>query len=97
MSEACEVEPVQVIRFPSNLDTAACAELEAELRASLAGSSEPVVFDLSHVEYVSSAFLRLCIFACRQCATQGFRIVNVNPIVKRVFKVAGLDSMLSDE
>jgi anti-anti-sigma factor len=97
MSEACEAESAQVIRFPNNLDTAACAELEPELRVSLTGSSEPVVFDLANVEYVSSAFLRLCIFACRQCATQGFHIVNVNPNVKRVFKIAGLDGMLSNE
>jgi anti-anti-sigma factor len=97
MSEACQAEPAQVIRFPNNLDTLACAELEAGLRTALAGSSEPVLFDLTNVEFVSSAFLRLCIFACRQCATQGFHIVNVNPNVKRVFKIAGLDGMLSDD
>jgi anti-anti-sigma factor len=97
MSEACQAEQAHVVHFPDRLDTLACTGVEADLRTRLAGSSEPVLFDLSNVEYVSSAFLRLCVLTCRKCGAQGFRIVNVNPTVKRVFKIAGLDSMLSDE
>ena len=42
----------------------------------------------------SSAFLRLCIDAYQSAGDHGFQIVNVNPLVKRVFTIAGLDGML---
>lgn len=57
-------------------------------------SSSPVsqiVFDLGQVDYVSSAFLRLCMLASRQVKKSSFRIVNTKPQVMKVFKVACLD------
>ena len=64
---------------------------------AVTGASTPVIFDLDGVDFVSSAFLRLCIYAQRQAGDHGFQIVHVGPYVKRVFKIAGLDAMLKAE
>jgi anti-anti-sigma factor len=79
------------------MDTAKCAEIETEVRTAVTGASTPVVFDIDGVDFISSAFLRFCIYAQQQAGDHGFQIVNVRPYVKRVFKIAGLDAMLKAE
>jgi anti-anti-sigma factor len=81
-------------KFTGRLDTAKCAQIEPDLRALLARVEGPVVFDLDGVEFVSSAFLRLCIYAHRNAGDHGFEIINAAPPIKKVFKIAGLDTML---
>jgi anti-anti-sigma factor len=93
----CEAQPNVAVEFDGRLDTATCASIEAEVRARVTAPGAPVVFDLCRVDFVSSAFLRLCIYAQQQAGDWGFRIVNAGPCIKRVFKIAGLDVMLSDE
>ena len=95
MLEVCQPKESLVLRFEGSMDTTACAKIETEVRAAVTGPSTPVVFDLDSVDFVSSAFLRLCIHASQQARGQGFQIVNVGPLVKRVFKIAGLDAMLA--
>jgi len=94
MLQACEPNTTVDIRFEGRLDTARCAEIEADVRARVTSPSGPVVFDLDRVDFVSSSFLRLCVYAYQQAGSHGFRIVNVGPFIKRVFKIAGFDSML---
>lgn len=97
MIPTCDVQDRLVIRFEGRLDTARCAEIADEVRAATAAPAAPVVFDLSGVEFVCSAFLRLCICAHRGAGEHGFQIVNVHPAIKRVFKIAGLDAMFKCE
>jgi anti-anti-sigma factor len=97
MLEVCEPRQSLTIAFDSRMDTAKCEEMSDKVRAALAGCGGPVVFDLRGVEFVASAFLRLCIYGQQQAGAHGFRVVNVAPFVKRVFKIAGLDAMLGDE
>lgn len=95
MNELSQLEEPLCIRFVGCMDTAKCSEMEARVLASLESAGDrPIVYDLGRVEFVSSAFLRLCVLAQRRAGGAGFRIVNVDPVVKRVFKVAGLDFML---
>lgn len=96
MLSLCEAEKNLVIRFEGRLDTAKCAEIEAEVRTAVAGSNMPVVFDLAGVDFVSSAFIRFCIYGQQQAGDHGFQIVNVGPFIKRVFKIAGLNAMLAE-
>lgn len=89
-----ELEGQLVLHFQGRLDTARCDEMANDVRATLAEPNRPVVFDLDGVEFVSSAFLRLCVYAWHRTGAHGFQIVNVDPFVKRVFKIAALDNML---
>jgi anti-anti-sigma factor len=96
MFQACASQEAVRIAFDEQLDTAKCMEIEAAVRSAVDGANSSVVFDLTGVSFVSSSFLRLCVYAARQAKDHAFQIVNVEPSVKRVFKIAGLDAMLSE-
>lgn len=53
-----------------------------------------IVFDLAQVDYVSSGFLRVCLQTAKQMHEASLRVVNTNPQIMKVFKVAGLDELL---
>jgi len=53
-----------------------------------------VLFDLAEAEYISSAFLRLCLSLARHDRIREFSIVNSSPSARKVFSVAGLDRVL---
>jgi anti-anti-sigma factor len=97
MTPTCEPQEQLVIRFKGSMDTGRCDEIGADVRAQLAGADQPVVFDLAGVDFVSSSFLSLCVHAARQAGDHGFQVVNVCPMVKRVFKIAGFDGMLGSD
>jgi anti-anti-sigma factor len=97
MLQTCEPQNKLVIPFHGRMDTAACMQIEGNVLASVTRPDAPVVFDLSGVDFVSSSFLRLCIYAQQQARHHGFQVINVNPLVTRVFKIAGLDAMLKGD
>lgn len=53
-----------------------------------------IIFDLEHVDYVTSAFLRLCLVAANSVGKGNFFIIKTEPEVMKVFKIAGLDQIL---
>jgi len=83
-----------VCTFSGRLDTQACAAVEADLMARVAAATGPVVFDLASVDYVASMFFRLCLQTHKQVGAERFAIAHVQPPVLRVFKIAGLDTMI---
>ena len=97
MLEACEQEDRILLQFEGRLDTARSMEMEAEVRKAVTGATMPVVFDLERVDFVSSYFLRFCLYAHHQAGSHGFQIVGAGPAIKRVFKIAGLDAMLQGD
>lgn len=97
MLPTCEMQDRLLIRFEGRMDTARCTEIAAEVRAAVTAPALPVVFDLQQVDFVASAFIRLCIYAYQQAGSQGFQLVNTGPSIKRVFKIAGLDAMFKCE
>jgi anti-anti-sigma factor len=97
MLQTVDCENQILLRFEGHLDTAMCAEMESGLRDAVTASILPIVFDLSKADFISSSFLRLCIYANRQAGERGFSIVGAGPSIKRVFKIAGLNTMLKTE
>ena len=57
------------------------------------------IFDMSGVEYISSAGIRVLLRAYKKMNTnQGkTRIENVNDIVREVFEMTGLSEMINEE
>ena len=51
-----------------------------------------IVFDLSEVDFLTSAFFRLCLQAGRK-GGRSFRVVHLSPTLKKLFMVAGLEAM----
>jgi anti-anti-sigma factor len=83
-----------VCRFLGPLDTTTCQAIEAEVLAKVREAQAPVVLDLKGVEYVASAFLRLCLIVSKQVGLERFSVVNVHPFVKKVLMIANLSEFL---
>ena len=79
------------------LDTQTAPELEAELDASLAGVKE-LIFDMSSLDYVSSAGLRVILKAQKIMNTQGaMKLTGVNESIMEVFDITGFLDILTIE
>ena len=88
-------EPNLICAFTERLDTVNCLKIEDELFDKVRESKTPVVFNLQEVDYVASAFLRICLKVAKEVSPENFSVINVHPNVKRVFKIAGFDKQIS--
>ncbi|MBO7406933.1 MAG: STAS domain-containing protein [Clostridia bacterium] len=79
------------------LDTVTAPKLEQELRDSLEGITE-LIFDLEKLDYISSAGLRVLLFAQKEMNVRGEMAVrNVNETVAEIFEVTGFTDILTIE
>lgn len=85
------VGTVEVIRPRGRLDSANAPELEAALRALLAGGAKQMLFDLSELDYISSAGLRVVLLAGKGLRAAQGRLVlaGVGGMVREVFEMSG--------
>jgi anti-anti-sigma factor len=84
-----------VCEFPGNMDTESCHAISDELLSRIAESKTPIVFDMRNVDYVASIFLGLCISVAKKVGRGSFSFVNIRPNVRKVFKIAKLDTLLT--
>ncbi|MBR6088739.1 MAG: STAS domain-containing protein [Anaerolineaceae bacterium] len=85
------------IALEGRLDTKTSPELEKEIRSSLDGVDE-LIFDLSDLVYVSSAGLRVLLFAHKSMHGKGkMKIINANEIVMEVFGLTGFTNIFTIE
>jgi len=80
----------RVIQFNGQLHAAACGAINDDVMNDCEEADGPLTFDLEGVTFASSSFLRIVLAANRLKGRTGFAIVNVQPDVKKVFKMAGL-------
>ena len=86
-----------VVALDGRLDTTTSPNLEEELKATLP-SVENLVFDLTKLEYISSAGLRVLLSAQKTMNKQGSMVVkNVSEEVKEIFEVTGFSDILTIE
>ena len=77
------------------LDTQTAPELEAELDAVLSGLKE-LTFDMTNLEYVSSAGLRVILKAQKAMNAQGsMKLTGVNDSIMEVFDITGFLDILT--
>lgn len=86
-----------VFTFSGRLDTAECLQFDERVASAAEAASQPVVFDLGGVDYVASLFLRICVRTAKGVGFERFTLENVNPSIRKVLKIAGLDGPLSLE
>jgi anti-anti-sigma factor len=87
-------------RFDGRMDTVMSGTVAAEFNAKLNGQKGKterlrIIFDLKGVDYVASSFLRLSLVAAKSVRKSNFSIINAEPQVLKVFKIAGLASLLN--
>ncbi len=85
------------VAVEGRLDTTTAPDLEAELKSSLDGVSELTV-DLGKLDYISSAGLRVLLWAHKTMSKQGsMKVTNVQEVVNEVFEVTGFADILTIE
>ena len=85
------------IALEGRLDTMTSPDLEKELRGSLDGA-ESLTLDLSKLDYISSAGLRVLLSAHKMMSGKGgMKVTHVNEIVAEVFEVTGFADILTIE
>ena len=85
------------VRLEGKLNTTSAIELDTELRQVLPEVKE-LVFDLEKLEYITSAGLRVLLFAQKTMAQQGKMTVrNVGPEILKILKMTGMARMMTIE
>ena len=85
------------LKVSGRLDTQTAPELEKELDASLPGTKD-LTFDMSGLEYVSSAGLRVILKAQKAMNAQGsMKLTGVNDSIMEVFDITGFLDILTIE
>lgn len=85
------------IALDGRLDTMTSPKLEELLNEYLPGITA-LVFDLSHLAYVSSSGLRVLLMAQKQMNKQGSMVVKgVNEVIMEVLEVTGFSDILTIE
>lgn len=86
-----------LIKLGGRLDTNTAPELEAEVNRSLDGI-EQLTFDLADIEYISSAGLRVLLYAHKRMSGKGsVKVTHVNETVMEIFEVTGFSDILDIE
>lgn len=75
------------------LDTKTAPDFEAELKTGLEGA-ESLVIDMTGLEYISSAGLRVVLFAKKQMKNKEMVIENVNESIMEIFNMTGFADIL---
>lgn len=79
--------------FQQRMDVQASTDFEPFLKERLANlQGRAVVFDLGKVDFIGSSFLRLCVMAAKE-SKGSLSIVNVSPILRKTFKIAGFENV----
>jgi len=83
------------VALEGRLDTVSSPELEADLKNSLDGITD-LVFDISELEYISSAGLRVLLSTQKIMNKQGeMSITGANEAIMEIFDVTGFVDILN--
>ncbi|MBQ7715767.1 MAG: STAS domain-containing protein [Clostridia bacterium] len=86
-----------VFFLEGRLDTVTASDLDSELKGVIDGLEE-LVFDLSGLDYISSAGLRVLLVAQKTMSRQGsMRVCGVNETIMEIFDVTGFSDILTIE
>ena len=85
------------IKVSGRLDTTTAPELDKALDSSLEGTKE-LVFDMTNLEYISSAGLRVILKAQKTMNRKGaMKLINVGENIMEVFEITGFSDILTIE
>lgn len=97
MVEFTQDDDKLVCSFSGRMDTATSMKLEDEVFEKAQKAHKPTTFDLQNVNFVSSAFFRLCLKTARATPDKTLKVINAAPFVKDGFRITKLDSILNIE
>lgn len=90
-------DTAMTISVGGRLDTSTAPQLENEIKQNISGITE-LTIDMSELEYISSAGLRVLLSAQKIMNKQGnMTIRNVKKEIAEIFEVTGFDDILNIE
>lgn len=90
-------DTAMIISVGGRLDTFTAPQLENEIKQNISGITE-LTIDMSELEYISSAGLRVLLSAQKIMNKQGnMTIRNVKKEIAEIFEVTGFDDILNIE
>ena len=86
------------LEITGRLDTTTAPNLESVVN-ELSEDTKELVFNMAELEYISSAGIRVLLFAYKKMNQSGgiMRIEKANEMVREVFEMTGLSEMLNQE
>ena len=85
------------VLLSGRLDTTTAPELEAFMEKELKDTQEPV-FDLTDLEYISSAGLRVLLKVQKYMNKKGdFKLTHVSEVIEEIFEITGFSDILTIE
>ena len=83
------------VKVEGRLDASSSIEAQKELERMLEADSSKLLVDLSGLEYISSAGLRVLLVVAKKMQQKGGKIVlaALTPNVKEVFEISGFSSI----
>jgi anti-anti-sigma factor len=90
---------VVIVRLSGRLDSSAAPSAEERLSAALSGAPPRLAIDMSGLDYISSAGLRVLLVLAKKVQQQKGKVVLGGLIanVREVFSVSGFDTIFSIE
>lgn len=87
------------LALSGRLDTITQAELSRELEKVLTSEKVNLVFELSALDYISSAGLRVLLTAQKKINALGgtMKIVGARPEIKEIFEMTGFSGIMTIE
>lgn len=87
---------VYSVELNGSIDNETAPDLEAELQEIIDEKTKAVILDMSNVDYVSSAGIRVVMWAKKtlQRSQANFAMVNLRPQIKKVFDVVKILPMI---
>lgn len=89
--------------FSGHMDSARCMPMAQEVENKVkehAGNPAQInkplkaVFDLKEVDFISSAFIRICMMVLARVKTGNLTLQNASPLIKKTIKISGLENQL---
>jgi anti-anti-sigma factor len=85
-----------VYHIIGRIDASTCHQLESAIGSAAHGAAWRIIFDLSGVNFISSAGLRVILITARTIAEAGggLAIFGVQPPVNEVFAISGIGKII---
>ena len=93
-----------IFNFSGHMDSACCMPMAPTIENKVtehAGDSAQinkplkVVFDLKEVDFISSAFIRICMVTAGALKSGNLTLLNACPLIKKTIKISGLENLLT--
>jgi anti-anti-sigma factor len=91
-----EKEGVICLKIDGRLDAESATEAETTVKGILKEGTQRLLFDLSRMDYISSAGLRVILMAVKELRNKKGKVVlcGLTPYVKEIFDVSNFSSII---